>query len=111
MLWYLLDRIFRSPWKAALAGFLFGTGATGFVPVIDQLFHAKSGHRDWTFSLLMLAAIPAGRLANVLQIGQDLDLKLGWILPACVNGLLGALIFWLARCIWNKAFAADEGRS
>src|SRR5260370_12286439 len=58
MIWYLLARVLRSPWKAALAGGALGVGSTVIVLLIDDLFHARSGHGNLTFLLLMLIKLP-----------------------------------------------------
>ena len=93
----LLKWICERWWRAGIAGFIVGTGATGCASLVISLLD-KTGNGNLTFLIALVAYLPA---AFVLSIGrfdqtqehQALLAQFGVGLFITINGVILAVIF------------------
>jgi hypothetical protein len=99
-------RILSSAWKSALAGAALGALVTILVVWIDALFHANSGHGNFTFLLRVIIVIPqqaffglTGMLGS--PVHHELLNRFGWKMTLAFNALFGCTVFFAISIGWR----------
>jgi hypothetical protein len=96
----LLKWIFQSWWRAAITGFILGTGATGCAALIIAMLD-KTGNGNLTYAIALVAYLPAEFVLGGLtpEQNQALFARFGTVHGILINGVLLGILFGIFALI------------